>query len=122
MFYEKQFIINKLKLPLELTDIIKSYLFYDILIGNKIKSYKLYKNNLIEQINFSLKFGYVNGWWGVYLSNYLNNNEDSDMEDDDPYENSICSGENCLKCGDFKNISHNENLYDLFPEKIICNC
>ena len=123
MFYEKQFIISKLKLPLELTDVIKSYLFYDIVTGNKIKSYKLYKNKLIEEVNSSLKCGYINGWWGSYLSSNLNNDaEDSDTEEDDPYENSICSGENCLKCGNFKNISYNDNLYDKLPEKIICNC
>jgi hypothetical protein len=119
MFYEKQFIISKLKLPLELTDVVKSYLFYDIVTGNKIKSYKLYKNKLIEEVNFSLKCGYVNGWWGSYLSYKL---DEEDTDEDEPYDNSICSGENCLKCGNFKNISYNDNLYDILPEKIICNC
>jgi hypothetical protein len=184
----KQLILNKLKLPLELVDIIKSFSFYDSKTGEKIKIYKKNKNNLINQIKNNVISGFVKSYWGCYLSNnkiistlssgvfrkpqtqenlkdfphlasplpgfveipkdrrdvgiqalqgsveldsvfsnlrIKEDQENEESEDEsDPYDNSICSGENCIKCGNYKSISeyNNKYIFDLLPAKIICIC
>jgi hypothetical protein len=119
MLIEKQLIINAIKLPHELVDIIKSYVFYDRKTWEKILSYRELKNNLINYMENSLKCGFVDESWGSYT---LDDCDESDEEyDDDPFNNSICYGENCLRCGNYKSISC-KYTYHLLPINIICNC
>ena len=120
--YQKQLILNKLKLPIELCDIIKSFSFYDMKTAEKNKICKENKKNLLHQIKNNVVCGSVKNYWGCYLSNNkFGQNKESD--DEDSYENSICSGENCVQCGNYLNISeYNRYIFDLLPDKIICKC
>jgi len=111
----KQCIINRLDLPSDLHDIIKSYCFYDIKTWETIQFIR-YKKEVINNI---------------FKNNVISRANPSDFYDDhderhwivwvDTEEDSFkCQfqGLNCLVCGNY----NGAYAPDYISEKIICNC
>ena len=123
--------INLIKLPYELVKIIKSYVFYDNVLWNKILYYRENKKKLLYEINNILHYDFVNEYWGSYLrkNKFIDikdgdddgDNDDDEYEEEDPLDSAICYGENCLHCGNYKSISCKYTFYELH-NSIICNC
>ena len=114
----KQCIINRLDIPNEIQDIIKSYCFYDIISWETIQFIR-YKKEIINDM-FKNKVVYMameydlydeydiydEGHWGLWV----NTPEDSDK----------CQfqGINCIMCGNY----NEQYAPHYISEKIICNC
>lgn len=122
VIYTKEAILQQLILPLELVDIIKSFVFYDIKTANAIKETKQHKMRFITAINESTENNYVveqerdaimamddeNMLFqpsGVWLFGYINH----------PIE-TIQMGQIrfCLTCGNY--------MSDIYQQQITCNC
>ena len=110
----KQCIINRLDLPSDIHDIIKSYCFYDIKSWETIQfiRYKkevinnIFKNNVISRANPSDFFDDDERHWVFWV---------------DTEEDSVkCQfqGLNCLVCGNYNGVYAPYYI----SEKIICNC
>ena len=107
----KQCAINRLDLPSELYDIIKSYCFYDIISWETIQFIR-YKKEVINDI-------FKNDV--VSRANYYDNDERHWILFVDTDEDRVkCQfqGVNCLVCGNYD--GPNAPVY--ISEKIICNC
>ena len=109
----KQCAINRLDLPSELFDVIKSYCFYDIKSWETIQFIRhkkevindIFRNNVVSGANPS-EFYSDERYWIFFV---------------DTDEDSVkCQfqGVNCLSCGNY------DEVYapDYISEKIICNC
>jgi hypothetical protein len=59
LIHTKEAILLHLAPPLEIIDIIKSFVFYDIKTATAIKQTKYYKKRVIEVINESTENNYV---------------------------------------------------------------
>mgnify|MGYP006082621659 CR=1 FL=1 len=113
----KQLNINQLALPLEICDLIQSYLFYNkesITFIKKISSNKL-ELTLIKKAwtrtNSSGLTPDSSNWiWGFTHEN-------------DPYQKEYLQmqGENCPSCGEYKYISYSTNPH-LHSKLSICFC
>ena len=112
----KQCIINRLDLPSDLHDIIKSYSFYDIKTWETIQFIRdkkevindIFKNNVISRVNPSDMYDDDDDerHWVVWV---------------DTEEDSVkCQfqGLNCLHCGNYNGAYAPYYI----SEKIICNC
>ena len=110
----KQCAINRLDLPSDLHDIIKSYCFYDIKSWETIQFIRhkkevinnIFKNNVISRTNPSDFYDDNERHWVVWV---------------DTEEDSVkCQfqGVNCLVCGNYDGPA----APDYISEKIICNC
>lgn len=103
----KQCAINRLDLPSDLHDIIKSYCFYDIKSWEMIQFIR-YKKGLINDI-FKNNVVYDDdgeGHWGVWVNT-----------DEDGVKCQF-QGVNCFVCGNYD--GPHAPVY--ISEKIICNC
>ena len=101
----KQIYINKIKLPSEIKDIIKSFIFNNI---NNIIKKQLKKKNKICYLIKNTKFSgssYINEDIEIFRF-YIKN------------ERNIYRFKLCKKCGDYLTCS---NYYEI-PCKIKCNC
>ena len=111
----KQCIINRLDLPSELFDVIKSYCFYDIKTWETIQfiRYKkelindIFKNNVVSNANpYDVFENLDDGHWAVWVDT-----------DEDGVKCQF-QGVNCLVCGNYD--GPHAPVY--ISEKIICNC
>jgi hypothetical protein len=95
---EKQFVINSIKLPKDILNEIKDYLFYDFLSSK----YRNQKRGLINQFKFGLWY-FVDyyGHWGLSYR----------------YERHL-HAINCVCCGQYKMCLNGE----VPPPKMECNC
>ena len=99
---KKQLILNKLKIPDVLIDIIKDYLFYDR-ITSKSRFYKIKSSNIIKNAPVSRNTCILeNGeYWAIGLNSYFEVN---------------FAGRNCKKCGEYLIIR------EYLPRNIECEC
>jgi hypothetical protein len=111
----KQLHVNKLGFCFDVTDIIKSYCFYDIITWETISLIRSFKNRLNELINNS-------------CISRKNPHDFFDIEADndehwvfwifDHTENAThFQSINCKICGNYKFTTNND-----FPDNIRCNC
>ena len=112
----KQCIINRLDIPSDLHDIIKSYCFYDIKSWETIQFIRdkkevinnIFKNNVVSRVNQSDMYVYDDDerHWVFWV----------DTEED--RDRCQFQGLNCLGCGNY------DEVYapDYISRKIICNC
>lgn len=105
-----QLVINKMNIPVELTDIIKSYSFYDINIAKMISFIKTKKQEIVRifKYGFSTRKNPFDSYystntnyrceeqWAICLTNY--NNQDGRPLVHEREFQSI----NCNKCGNYK--------------------
>jgi len=118
--HTKECIIQQLSLPIELTDIIKSFVFYDIKTATTIKQTKKHKKCIVSSINETTFSGYK-----------TENNRDIIETDDEnylfersdiwlfgyinhPIETVQFQCIFCLVCGKYKN--------GIYNDAIVCNC
>ena len=110
----KQCIINRLDLPSDVHDIIKSYCFYDIKSWETIQFIRdkkevinnIFKNNVISRVNPSDMYDDDERHWVFWV----------DTEEDG--DRCQFQGLNCLHCGNYNGVY----APDYISEKIICNC
>jgi hypothetical protein len=110
----KQCIINRLDLPSDIHDIIKSYCFYDIKSWETIQfiRYKkevindIFKNNVVSRKNPSDFFDDDERHWVFWVDT-----------DEDGIKCQF-QGLNCLGCGNYNGVYAPYYI----SEKIICNC
>ena len=108
---KKLLLLNKLKKPMEIINIIKSYIFYDINSLNFAIKVASKKENHISKIKSSLKASLIinkTGYWSLYLSETYE-------------EKSYFQGYNCNICGEFTlvNWKNHKNIISGLP---ICFC
>jgi len=107
----KQVAINQLyKIPLEVLDIVKSYLWYDVQTAKVRKN----KQEICDKIgvarsrnNLDSEYDDLSEFWYFGLEQTKNNGL---------HELVIC-GQNCFKCGNYLPV-----LYSVFPETAACRC
>ena len=111
--------INRINLPYELLDIIKSYLFYDIKTYNIIQNSKTQKrimNNLINSAQMSR---------ANHFGNHPNYTDDEEgwvfgFGSEHPTEYIQLQAINCYYCGNYIQHTH---YYELnYPKRIYCSC
>jgi hypothetical protein len=119
---QKQLIINqigeKLNLPYEITDIIKSLNFYDIKTYNLIRKAKLYKaeiNHIIRNVLVFYNYNYIQNpnynRWGILLYS---------LDDTNPFihiNNDVCN-----HCGNYCGNYFDNEINNNIPRNIICKC
>ena len=119
MSIEKQLVINRInlkgiKLPMDVINIIKDFIFYDEKTKTKNNKNKLI--NRIKSLHYTpLDYGeYQLNYTGfLFEGNYPNENENDRFIIDNPH---ICC-DFCLKCGNYQN-----NNLNTRNNKIICQC
>lgn len=119
---QKQLLINqigeKLKLPYEITDIIKSLNFYDIKTYNLIRNSKFKKaevNHIIKNVLVFYNYSYLQNpnynHWGVLMYS---------LDDTNPFihiNNDICN-----HCGNYCGNYFDNEINNRIPRNIICKC
>ena len=126
---EKRLYINKLQLPIDLLDNIKSFVFYDETHSPAIRKIFLYKNLTIKIFERSFHeydmFVLRSGHWGFTI----NHSPDDPAldgwleESNDPDVKISMQAVNCIKCGNY----YYEYLRSIIRDnihhcRIICQC
>jgi hypothetical protein len=108
---EKQVAINQLyKIPLEVLDIVKSYLWYDV----QTASVRKHKQEVCDKIKVAISRNttdieedYLSEFWYFGLDQIKRSN----------HHHFAIHGQNCFTCGNYIPV-----LFSIFPEKIACRC
>jgi len=119
---QKQLIINqigeKLNLPYDITDIIKSLIFYDIKTYNLILTAKFYKaetNHIIRHVLVFYNYNYIQNpnynHWGVLLYSL-----------DDTIPSIHINNDVCNHCGNYCDNYFDNEINNHISRNIICKC
>jgi hypothetical protein len=121
-FIQKQILINKigidLNLPDEILNIVKSFTFYDIKTYNLILNTKFKKaeiNHIIKKVLVFYSYNYVQNskynHWGILMYSL-----------DDTYPFIHINNDTCNYCGNYCGNYVDNQINNHIPRNIICNC
>jgi hypothetical protein len=129
MAFEKRLALNRLRLPLEVVDIVKDFAFYDV----KGLRYKKAKESMLAELKGPASFQSSgedkDGCWAFQLwllDSYLDYKHDSDSDSEsesdwepDPYIGVMIAASNCGRCGNYTSCYSD---YDRVCPKAKCRC
>jgi hypothetical protein len=112
VFLEKQFLINKMCLPIDIIYEIKDFLFYDKITGNtrKQKSVLAFVIDSAFYSRKSLKIPDYDGHWVFRAGGKCDRSE---MQ---------FQGINCIHCGNYKNTHSHVGIDPPFSSRLDCYC
>jgi hypothetical protein len=123
--YIKECIINKIDLPFEILNIIKSYIFHTfdhLIMYEKIKKNKKRLMKIINEASFSNYQQIIVqqnlGWDDIKIQSIFHPNYWKFVYRNHYIENLEMEGINCCNCGEYIV----DNSYNILPYHICCHC
>jgi len=103
-------LINKIRHPMDVLNIIKSYIFYDMKSLKFTKKIASKKEKFTQEIKDSKKIIiYSNGYWGLHLKPIYQ-------------QNAQFQGYNCNMCGEYTLVMWSQKKYKIKSTLPICFC